>query len=100
MYSVPMFMQGIEMGNAAYDYTHNFCKLMVLYRLLGGRPNISISVVKQEDSVGFEIKAKTMKDAEFVNKYINGTNYTVYGTQYGVTSVCEKKTISFTVKKN
>lgn len=98
MLSIPDFLQGIETDNPAYDFTHNFNKMMVLYRLIGGRPNISISTT-HDDGMGFQIKAKSAKDATYMNNYINGITYTVYGNQYGVTSVCEKKIVQVSIQK-
>lgn len=98
MLSIPNFIQGIETDNPAHDITHNFGKMMVLYRLLGGIPNLSISTT-HEDGTGFAIRTKTKKEATSVNEYINGVSYRVYGSDYRVVSVCEQKSIKVKISK-
>ena len=98
MLSIPNFIQGIETDNPTHDVTHNFGKMMVLYRLLGGIPNLSISTT-HEDGTVFSIQAKTKKDANSVNEYINGISYRVYGSNYRVMSVCEQKSIKVKISK-
>ena len=97
MLTVSDFFKGIDSDNPTYDYTHHFGKMMVLYRLLGGRPDISIST---NCANGFEvdIKTRTKRDATYINSYINGT-YTVYGTRYGLNSTCEQKMVHLEISK-
>ena len=98
MLSIPNFIQGIEMEDPAHDVTHNFGKMMVLYRLLGGIPNLSISTT-HDDGTGFAIHTKTKKDATSVNEYINGVSYRVYGNDYKIVSICEQKSIQVKISK-
>lgn len=98
MLSVPAFMQGIVTDNPTEDYTHNFNKMMVLYRLLGGRPGISISTT-HENGTGFDIKTRTKRDATSVNRYINQVTYTVYGNKYFIVSECEQKLVHVNISK-
>lgn len=99
MYSVPEFIQGIVTDNPAYDLTHNFGKMMVLYRLLGGIPGITISTT-HEDGTGFAIKTKTKREASSVNEYMNGVRYVVYGNGYNVsTYIQEDKCIKVKISK-
>lgn len=97
MLTVSDFFKGIDSDNPTYDYTHHFGKMMVLYRLLGGRPDISIST---NCTNGFEvdIKTRTKRDATYINSYMSGT-YTVYGTQYGLNSTCEQKMVHLEINK-
>ena len=98
MLSVPAFMQGIVTDNPTEDYTHNFNKMMVLYRLLGGRPGISISTT-HENGTEFDIKARTIRDAKGINTYINSVTYTVYGNKYSIVSECEQKLVHVNIRK-
>ena len=96
---VPAFMCSINMEDPSNDYTHNFGKLMVLYRMLSGTPNISISTTHTNGPTGFEIKAKNKTEANRLNNYINGVTYRAYGTSYDVTSVVEQRIVSVSIKK-
>lgn len=97
MLTVPDFFKGVDSDNPTHDFTHHFGKMMVLYRMLGGRPDISIST---NCANGFEanIKTKTKRDANSVTTLMNGT-YTVYGTKYGINSTCEQKVVHLEISK-
>lgn len=95
---VPAFMSSVNMEDPSNDYTHNFGKLMVLYRMIGGTPNISISTT-HNGPTGFEIKAKNKSEANRLNSYINGVTYQAYGTSYGISSVVEQRVVSVSIKK-
>lgn len=100
MTSAPKFIQQIEMEDPTLDYTHNFNKMMVLYRLLGGHQNISISTKRQETGLKFDVKARTKRDASNICSYVNSAcTYTVYGSDYEVSSVCEQKIVSIDIRK-
>ena len=98
MLSIPAFMQGIVTDNPTEDYTHNFNKMMVLYRLLGGRPGISISTT-HDGCTEFNIKTRTVRDAKGINQYINQVTYTVYGNKYSIVSQCEQKLVHVNISK-
>lgn len=95
---VPAFMCGVDMGDPTNDYTHNFGKLMVLYRIIGGNPNYSVSTT-HNGSTGFEVKAKNKTAANKLNSYINGITYKAYGMNYNITSVCDQRIVSVSIKK-
>lgn len=98
MMSIPDFIQGIDSDNPSHDVAKNFGKLSVLYNLLGGRSDISISST-HENGTMFHIGARNKTSARSINDYINGVTYTVYGCQYYITSICEQKTIDVIIKK-
>lgn len=98
MLTVPDFFKGVESDNPSYDFTHHFGKMMVLYRTLGGRPGISISTSSQ-DGFYADVKAKTKRDATYVNETMNNTNFTVYGNKYGIMTVQEQKVVHIQISK-
>lgn len=99
MLSVPDFFKGVESDNPTQDFTHHFGKMMVMYRLLGGRPGIAISTCNDENGFGFNVKAKNKHDAKSVNEFVNGISYIVYGNSYGISSTCEQKTVHIQIMK-
>ena len=98
MISIPEFIQSIASDNPAHDVTQNFSKMVILYNLFGGRSDISISST-HEDGTCFHISAKNKTSAKNINEYINGVVYTAYGCQYGITSICEQRTVDVIIKK-
>lgn len=98
MISIPEFIQGIASDDPTHDVTRNFSKMVVLYHLLGGRSDIAISSTHEEETM-FHIRAVNKTCAKSINEYINGVTYTAYGCQYGVTSICEQKTVDVVIKK-
>lgn len=100
MQSVPSFIQGISTTDPAHNVTHNFSKMMVMYRLLSGRSDIQISTAQEEDGrTAFDVTSKTQKDAASINDMVNGTQYSVYGTTYEVSSKQNKKVVRINIKK-
>lgn len=97
MLTVPEFFSRIETDTPTYDFTHHFSKMMVLYRILGGRPGISIST---NCTNGFEVDIKTRnkKDASSINTLMNGV-YTVYGARYDIASTCDQKSVHLEISK-
>lgn len=99
MISVPDFIQSITSDNPAYDVTHNFGKMMVLYGLIAGIPDIVIASNHTSDKTSFDITAINQTTAHSVNSYLNGISYTAYGTRYDVSSDCEKRCVHINITK-
>ena len=98
--TIPEFIQSIASDNPAYDVTHNFGKLMVLYRLMAGIPNISIASNHTTDKTSFDVTANNQVTAKSVNSYLNGISYTAYGTRYDIATDCEKRCIHISITRN
>lgn len=99
MISVPDFIQSIASDDPAYDVTHNFGKMMVLYGLIAGIPDIAIASNHTTDKTSFDITATNQAIAHSVNSYLNGVSYTAYGTRYDILSDCEKRCIHINIIK-
>ena len=99
MISVPEFVQGIRTEDPTYDITHNFGKMMVLYSLLGGCPDLTISTNHIDNTTSFLVEARTIALSTYINHCINGICYTVYGDMYSIESEQNKKSNLIRIKK-
>lgn len=98
MISIPDFIKEIESDMPDYDMMHNFGKMVVLYWLLGGRSDITISSSHTDGTI-FHISTKNKTSAKNINNYINGVSYSAYGHSYLVTSDTEQKMVNVSIQK-
>lgn len=98
MISIPDFIKDIQSDQPDYDMMHNFGKMVVLYWLLGGRSDITISS-SHTDGTMFHISTKNKTSAKTINSYINGVSYSAYGHSYLVTSDIEQKMVNVNIQK-
>lgn len=78
------FVRSITSDDIATVVTHCFDELMVLYHLIGDRQDIEICTNDSSMPISFTILMESEDDAIKLTEAMNGCNFSVYSTLYGV----------------
>lgn len=85
----------ISSDNPAYDFTHHFNEISVLYGIVGGRSDIDVVTSKEKGKFGFSILLEKEEEAQTLKSRCDGSKYTVYGESYTLRAKMSKSDTVF-----
>lgn len=93
------FVRQIDNSNAANSIARFFDEIMILYRLVGIRHNMSISADNSASVATFNITMESEKDAIELYNNLNDSFFTVYSDKYIIKMQLSGRMISTVIFK-
>lgn len=80
MFNMPEFFQSVESDDLVVDTTKHFDAMSVMYELIGLQESVNI---KSKGNSQFVVTTDSKLASDHICR-MHGSNYTVYGSTYGI----------------